>query len=96
MSIPVARLDMPGSGTLLDVVTGRADFSTLDSATAAAWLASLRKPALGLGGYAVVMSTPHDELDRWGYKPDALSIMRAIQQRWDAKGTLYPGGFVIE
>ena len=28
MSIPVARLDMPGSGTLLDVVTGRADFST--------------------------------------------------------------------
>jgi D-lactate dehydrogenase (cytochrome) len=67
----------------------------LDAATSATWLATLRKPALGMGGYAVVMATPHAELDRWGYTPDGLEIMRAIKQRWDAKGILNPGDFVV-
>jgi FAD/FMN-containing dehydrogenase len=67
----------------------------LNAATSAAWLATLRKPALGLGGYAVVMATPHRDLDRWGYIPDGLEIMRAIKQRWDPKGILNPGDFVV-
>jgi D-lactate dehydrogenase (cytochrome) len=73
----------------------RADFSSLDASQSAAWLAALRKPALGLGGYAVVMATPHVALDRWGYTPDGLELMRAIKQRWDAKGILNPGDFIV-
>src|SRR5690606_7179316 len=67
----------------------------LDEATTASWLATLRKPALGLGGYAVVMATPHADLDRWGYTPDALELMQAIKNRWDPKGILNPGDFVV-
>ena len=73
----------------------RADFSGLDAASSASWLAALRKPALGLGGYAVVMATPHADLDRWGYTPDGLELMRAIKNRWDANGILNPGDFVV-
>jgi hypothetical protein len=67
----------------------------LDATTTATWLATLRKPALGLGGYTVVMATPHDGLDRWGYTSDGLELMRTIKNRWDAKGILNPGDFVI-
>jgi FAD/FMN-containing dehydrogenase len=68
----------------------------LDASASATWLAAIRKPALGLGGYAVVMATPHAELDRWGYTPDALDLMRAIKQRWDPKGILNPGEFIVD
>src|SRR5262249_37453630 len=67
----------------------------LDAATSASWLAPLRKPALGLGGYAVVIATPHEEVDRWGYTPDGLALMRAIKQHWDPKGILNPGEFLV-
>ena len=67
----------------------------LDATTVAAWLATLRKPALGLGGYAVVMTTPHTDLDRWGYTPDSVTVMRAIKQKWDAQGILNPGEFLV-
>jgi hypothetical protein len=66
-----------------------------DAAATATWLATLRKPALGLGGYAVVMATPHATLDRWGYTPDGLELMRAIKDRWDPTGMLNPGDFVV-
>jgi D-lactate dehydrogenase (cytochrome) len=67
----------------------------LDAAASASWLAALRKPALGLGGYAVVIATPHEEIDRWGYTPDGLALMRAIKQRWDPQGILNPGEFLV-
>lgn len=67
----------------------------LDDAACATWLSTLRKPALGLGGYAVVMATPHTSLDRWGYTPDGLELMAAIKKRWDAKQILNPGDFVV-
>jgi D-lactate dehydrogenase (cytochrome) len=78
----------------------RADFDATGPdvsglAATAAWLATLRKPALTLGGYAVAMATPHADLDRWGYTPDGLEIMRAIKGRWDAKGILNPGEFLV-
>lgn len=67
-----------------------------DAAATASWLAALRKPALGLGGYAVVMaSPPAADLDRWGYTPDGLEIMRRIKQRWDPAGILNPGTFLV-
>jgi D-lactate dehydrogenase (cytochrome) len=68
----------------------------LDATTSAAWLATLRKPALALGGYAVVMATPHAALERWGYLPDGLPLMRAIKARWDANGILNPGDFIVD
>jgi hypothetical protein len=68
----------------------------LDGSTSDAWLANVRKPALGLGGYAVVMATPHSGLGRWGYTPDGLELMRAIKQRWDAKHILNPGEFIVD
>jgi D-lactate dehydrogenase (cytochrome) len=67
----------------------------LDAATCTSWLAALRKPALGLGGYAVVIATPHREVDRWGYTPDGLTLMRAIKQCWDPQGILNPGEFLV-
>ena len=67
----------------------------LDAATTATWLDALRKPALGLGGYAAVIQTPHTSLDRWGYTPDAVEVMRALKQRWDSQGILNPGDFVV-
>jgi D-lactate dehydrogenase (cytochrome) len=67
----------------------------LDAAASATWLSTLRKPALGLGGYAVVMATPHVSIDRWGYMPDGLELMLAIKNRWDAKQILNPGDFIV-
>ena len=74
-----------------NLLYARADLNTTTSAT---WLAALRKPALGLGGYAAVMATPHASLDRWGYSPDALDLMRSLKARWDAKQILNPGDFI--
>ncbi len=68
----------------------------LDAATTATWLAALRKPALGLGGYAVVMGSPHRAaLDVWGYAPDTLAWMRLLKQRWDPTGLLNRGAFLV-
>jgi D-lactate dehydrogenase (cytochrome) len=78
-----------------NLLYARAGFPTSDISAAAAWLSALRKPALGLGGYAVVMTTPDRDLDRWGYTPDSLEVMRAIKARWDAKGILNPGEFIV-
>ena len=66
-----------------------------DAPHTAAWLQAVRRPALDLGGYAVVMQTtwPHD-LDRWGYAPAALDLMRKLKAAWDPAHVLNPGDFV--
>jgi D-lactate dehydrogenase (cytochrome) len=54
-------------------------------------LKALRTPALALEGYAVVMDAPEDmadKLDHWGYTPQGLDVMKALKQRWDARGIL--------
>jgi D-lactate dehydrogenase (cytochrome) len=76
-----------------NLLYARAD---LDATITATWLAALRKPALGLGGYAAVIATPHATLDRWGYSPDALDLMRGLKARWDAKQILNPGDFIAD
>ena len=65
---------------------------------AAEWLAALRQPALALNGYAVIMQAPdgwREQLAIWGYKPDALDLMKKLKASWDPAGILNPHGFVV-
>jgi hypothetical protein len=58
---------------------------------ASAWLEALRKSALAIGGYAVVTDMPtslHGRIDRWGYRPEGLDLMRALKARWDPRSIL--------
>jgi D-lactate dehydrogenase (cytochrome) len=58
---------------------------------AKAWLDPLRQAALAIGGYAIVTQLPDEwraTIDRWGYRPDALDLMRALKARWDPAGIL--------
>ena len=33
--------------------------------------------------------------DIWGYRPDGLALMSALKKRWDPKGYLNPGVFLV-
>jgi glycolate oxidase subunit GlcD len=64
---------------------------------ASAWLEALRKSALATGGYTVVIDMPtslNGRIDRWGYQPEGLDLMKALKTRWDPQNTLNPGTFV--
>jgi FAD/FMN-containing dehydrogenase len=56
---------------------------------------SLRQAALAQGGYAVVVSSDGVDLDRWGYIPETLPLMRRLKERWDPAGCLNPGLFLV-
>jgi D-lactate dehydrogenase (cytochrome) len=59
-------------------------------------ITALRQTALAYGGYAVVLRAGEGTVDdRWGYVPDALSIMRALKRRWDPQELFNPEVFVI-
>jgi glycolate oxidase subunit GlcD len=63
-----------------------------------AWLDGLRQSALARDGYAIVTGMPdpwHDKIDRWGYEPEGLDIMRNIKSAWDRQGILNPGEFIV-
>ena len=65
---------------------------------AGAWLEKLRQPAVALDGYAVVMDMPEDwqgKIDRWGYQPQAIDLMRGLKGRWDPEGILNYGEFIV-
>ncbi len=49
------------------------------------WVTTLRQPALVHDGYAIVMRHAEDIQDgeRWGYRPQALDVMKRLKQRWD-------------
>lgn len=58
----------------------------------------VRQSARATGGYAIVLSAPTAEradLDVWGYTPDTLDLMRALKARWDPRGLLNPGVFLV-
>ncbi|HZO75318.1 MAG TPA: FAD-linked oxidase C-terminal domain-containing protein [Ktedonobacteraceae bacterium] len=62
------------------------------------WLGKLRRPALAIEGYASIMDAPillQGKLDRWGYQPQALDIMRRLKARWDPDGILNRGEFIV-
>ncbi len=68
-----------------------------EPADANSWLEALRNSALATGGYAVVIDMPaflQGKIDRWGYQPEGLHLMRALKARWDPQGILNPGIFV--
>ncbi|HLX55702.1 MAG TPA: FAD-linked oxidase C-terminal domain-containing protein [Ktedonobacteraceae bacterium] len=58
----------------------------------------LRRSALEAGGYAIVTQAPDDwqgTLDRWGYTPEMLDMMRRLKARWDPQGIMNPGEFIV-
>lgn len=56
----------------------------------------LRTTALALAGYAVVENgATNVDVDPWGYMPDTLPLMRKLKARWDPKGILNPGVFLV-
>jgi len=60
-------------------------------------IARVRQSARAVGGYAVVLSAPMMERANlvWGYTPDTLDLMRALKARWDPRGLLNPGVFLV-
>ncbi|MBV9230549.1 MAG: FAD-binding protein, partial [Chloroflexi bacterium] len=62
------------------------------------WLTALREPTLATGGYAIVMDGPEglqNELDRWGYQPEGLDVMRRLKAQWDPHGAMNLDVFVL-
>ncbi len=81
--------DIP-SGCLYTIKPGE------DVNAANAWLEALRKPALTNLGYAVVMDMPTElegKVERWGYQPESIDIMRKLKARWDPRGVFHGGLF---
>jgi D-lactate dehydrogenase (cytochrome) len=60
-------------------------------------IGQVRQAALAAQGYALVLTAPPDQgdLDRWGYVPDGLDLMRALKARWDPHGRFNPGSFIV-
>ncbi|GAC1354677.1 MAG: FAD-binding oxidoreductase [Ktedonobacteraceae bacterium] len=63
-----------------------------------AWVTALRQPALAYAGYAIVMSLAEGVhgVDRWGYRPQALDVMKRLKQRWDPTDILHGEGFYLD
>jgi len=59
-------------------------------------VAGLRRPAQENGGYAIILAgTPPDQADPWGHAPEGLELMRALKTRWDERGLVNPGAFLV-
>jgi len=85
---------------IADIASGLlyTDFPITGLAAAQAALAVSRHADLHAGGYAVVMASPPEligQLDRWGYQPQTLELMRALKAHWDPAGILNPGVFLV-
>jgi FAD/FMN-containing dehydrogenase len=110
ISVPVRQLSnyCEGRATLLDQGAYCLDFAsgfvyavrqTHDSDEARAWLHALRQPALAQQGYAVIVAQPaalRGQLDRWGYQPASLSLMRRLKEHWDPHHILNRGAFLVD
>lgn len=78
---------------LVDLAAGHvyAAAAHSDAVEARAWIEQLRRHALALDGYAVVLDMPAawtGEIDRWGYEPQTLDLMRSLKAKWDPRGML--------
>src|SRR2546421_669143 len=88
-------------GTFLADMSGGLVYAMMasdDMSEAQEWLERLRQPALAIDGYAVVMDMPgawRGVIDRWGYRPQAIDLMRGLKERWDPTGVLNPGVFIV-
>jgi D-lactate dehydrogenase (cytochrome) len=66
--------------------------------TAADVIEAVRRDARALGGYGLVLQCPESlagRVDRWGYAPDSLDLMRRLKAAWDPQGLLNPGVFIV-
>jgi D-lactate dehydrogenase (cytochrome) len=110
ISVPIRQLASycEGQAALLDQSAYCLDFAsgfvyavrqTHDSDESRAWLHALRQPALAQQGYAVIVAQPaalRGQLDRWGYQPASLSLMRRLKERWDPHHILNRGAFLVD
>ncbi|MEW5720706.1 MAG: FAD-linked oxidase C-terminal domain-containing protein, partial [Chloroflexota bacterium] len=85
---------------LIDVANGQitivAEMGEPDRAKR--WLEELQRAAFGIGGYAIATALPEEMrsvVDRWGYCPESLNLMRALKARWDPAGILGAGTFMV-
>ena len=61
------------------------------------WLHTLRTSALALGGYTLVMQVAEEwreRIDVWGYRPQGLTVMKALKRRWDPQHILLSDLFI--
>ena len=72
------------SGCLYAIRTGE------NAGTIKTWLAALRQPAVAHEGYTFIMHQTEDmqHVEHWGYRPQALDVMKRLKQRWDPAGIL--------
>jgi hypothetical protein len=101
----VAPRDLPGVLGQLASVLGGSAFAA-DLANGLLYLQTLgeldhlqavRRLASAHNGYAIVLSAADmldARLDRWGYAPDSLALMRTLKARWDPQGLLNRGVFL--
>jgi glycolate oxidase FAD binding subunit len=89
----LARLgEVPGARVRGRVVLGALEVAVpvLD----VAWLERLRDGLGPWGGGAVVTAGAPPGVDVWGYRGDALPLMRRVKEQFDPAGVLAPGVFV--
>jgi len=85
---------------LVDIAAGHVYIAAAHSDANAAreWIEQLRRPALALDGYAIILEMPtawENAIDRWGYHPPTLDLMRGLKARWDPQGLLNVGEFIL-
>ena len=103
LRLGVAPKDLPGVLSSLIPVVGDAPF-VADLANGMLYtrqlgdIEILRRPARKVGGYAIVLAAPPaslGKLDVWGHTPEGMDLMRRLKARWDARGLLNPGAFLV-
>ena len=84
---------------LVDVAAGHIYVTTAhsDADAASKWIEQLRRPALALDGYAIVIDMPaawESSIERWGYRPPTFELMRGLKARWDPQNILNSEAFM--
>ncbi len=102
VDLPAALVDMaPTLGEapfIADLAFGQVWVQDEGSPSGDLHLDVIRGIATSMGGYAMALSAPSATtrtLDPFGYKPDGLDLMRALKARWDPRGQVNPGAFVV-
>ena len=102
MQLPaLLRRPLPAAGPLcIDYAAGHVYLRVVATATATAeQLADLRRTALGMDGYAVLLETHAARaagLDPWGAPPSSRALMQRLKDRWDPAHILNPHAFLVQ
>ena len=96
----LTKLDALTSSTGLGLIHGSGlGRLRLDSGTVTPQIIKeLRQYCESQGGFLTVLEAPislKQQLDVWGYKGNALNVMRQIKQQFDPKNILSPERFVV-